>query len=225
MNHHTAVEYPGEDYMVRVEQLGEDSDDTHSDNELNFVDWIDELCNWVINQSRKQNKVDWNNTCEHIIRHIETKYNCPDLSSCSLDIHQATFVVIRHGKLNLLRYLHQKGIEMHNDQAACAIRAGQLSCLKYIHENGCSLENLDCKLATELDSVDCLRYMHEHGCLITESIYKRALITNAVKCVQYAHQYCPITAPLHIHLLMHPKEVSTCMIQLGIATQININPK
>ena len=95
----------------------------------------------------------------------------------------------KHGYIELLRYLHERGCEWDSETCRCAVRKGQIECLRYLHENGCEWNQITCVwAAAEKGQIECLRYLHENGCEWDIDTCKSAAKKGHIECLRYAHE-------------------------------------
>lgn len=91
-----------------------------------------------------------------------------------------------HGRLDCLRYAHERGCPWDESCCNSAARNGHADCLRYAHERGCPWD-ADCvEAAIKNGHADCLRYAHEHGCpLRVRGLFRLAAHHHAWACVRY----------------------------------------
>ena len=102
------------------------------------------------------------------------------------------------GRLDCLRYAHERGCPLNFSVLYYAAMCGNLSCLQYAHEHGCEWVDLITYAAVKSGSLDCLKYAHEHGCPWHDRTAQLALVTGQWRCLYYAlcngAEYCVLAA-------------------------------
>ena len=97
-----------------------------------------------------------------------------------------------NGRLDCLRYTHEKGCPWDEGTCAYAAENGHLDCLQYAHENGCDWNRWTCVEAAAHGHLDCLQYAHENGCDWNLWTCLYAAENGHLDCLQYAQErQCP----------------------------------
>ena len=68
-------------------------------------------------------------------------------------------ILIEHGYLECVKYLHENGCPWNEKSCVAASRNGHLEILKYLHENGCYWNELSCKAAYENGHLEIIKYL------------------------------------------------------------------
>jgi hypothetical protein len=79
------------------------------------------------------------------------------------------------GSLDCVKYLHNKGVELHYIIMSAAAENGNLECIKYLHENGCPWSEDVFVICKTYRYKDCLQYALKHGC---PSVHNKNIIVD-----------------------------------------------
>jgi hypothetical protein len=93
------------------------------------------------------------------------------------------------GKIEWLKYAHQKGYQWDSWTCACAAGGGHIDCLKYARENGCEWNEKTTESAASRGNIECLKYAIENGCPIGEEITRWTAEGGSLECLKYLHEY------------------------------------
>ena len=109
-------------------------------------------------------------------------------------------IAAKHGQIECLKCLHEKGYVWNASVIAAAAGNGELACVTFLHESGCQWDASACREAAKGGHLDCLTYLHEHGCRWDDSVseyYHRNLTLVAANapmlaCLRYLLSHsCP----------------------------------
>lgn len=93
------------------------------------------------------------------------------------------------GYLDIIKYLHENGVDLDPYTCSHAATYGRLDCLKYAHENGCACnsggENAT-YWAAQNGHLECLRYAHKNGCEWSDRVCEGASLQDRLDCFMYA---------------------------------------
>lgn len=98
----------------------------------------------------------------------------------------------RSGKLEILRYLHNKGFSWGENIYLNAIRQKHLNIIEYAHENGCPSSTNLCYLAATYGYMEALQYFHERNLPWGADVCEIAAEKGYLDVLKYAHKNgCP----------------------------------
>jgi Family of unknown function (DUF5763)/Ankyrin repeats (3 copies) len=91
-----------------------------------------------------------------------------------------------YGRLEILKYIRQfETTHWRSIYTIVAAEHGKLNILQYAHENGLEFYHLICELASEYGHLECLKYLHKSGFPLGRSA-SRALRNSELNTFQYA---------------------------------------
>lgn len=91
----------------------------------------------------------------------------------------------KHGFLEILEYLHKNGFSWNENACLEAAKNGFLEILKYLHENGCSFDEDACEYASCNGHLDCLKYLHENNCPWSHFVFNHTAENGHLECLKY----------------------------------------
>jgi WD40 repeat protein len=86
-----------------------------------------------------------------------------DLNSTSIDYRYPVYWAASNGHLDVLKWIHDNGVEMAAIVSEAAARGGHLDVLKWIHDNGGELTARAAASAARGGHLDVLKWIHANG--------------------------------------------------------------
>ncbi len=100
---------------------------------------------------------------------------------------------IKHGKLEILKWLYNNGCEFNGGEGYTAAFHGHVSCLQYLHKKGCAWNHFICSSAAKGGHLSCLKYARENGCPWDRLTYEKAKSYGHTELLNWAVENgCPI---------------------------------
>ena len=97
-------------------------------------------------------------------------------------------VFAEKGNLDMLKFLHENGIEWSDKCCEYTAKEGQLDTLKYCHENGAPWDQQSSINAALNDDIEMLKYLHEEGCPIDVETSNSACEGGSLECLKFLHE-------------------------------------
>lgn len=117
---------------------------------------------------------------------LKITYEIADKENVYLDMEVAAGA----GKLDCLRFLHEKGFPLCAELATNSAFGGHINCLKYCHDNGCILDASVMYYSAIQGNLECLIYAIQNNCEWNEAAVTTASHSNRNECLKYMYESC-----------------------------------
>jgi|694.fasta_scaffold00855_32 hypothetical protein len=97
------------------------------------------------------------------------------------------------GRLDCLKYLHQRGCEWNHFVMAAAAHGGFIDCLEYCIDHGCAMDPFVTYCAAQARRVDVLHYLRSRGCPWNAETMRVCAYNDDLVSVRYLRRHnCPM---------------------------------